>query len=69
MQQLLSLPDTTPEYTKLIDAYNNVKHSEYLEAHPNVISWKGIATQLYRSGEDASLNQLFKFVKSPEGEY
>ena len=64
---MLTLSGTSPVYRKMIDAYNRTKEFEFLGKNPNAIRWKSIALILYKSGEEASLDELFKFVRSPEG--
>ena len=44
-----------------------LEFEDYLRQHPNEFSWKSVAEVLYRCGEESLLNQLFAYLKSPEG--
>ena len=63
---LKPLPESSPVYS-MLKGSEEMAFKEYLNRHPNAISWKTIAECLYRCGEDDLLNQLFAFIKSPEG--
>ena len=59
-------PESSPVYSMLKDS-EEITFKDYLNRHPNAISWKTIAECLYRCGEDDLIDQLFAFIKSPEG--
>lgn len=52
---------------RLMADYEESQFENFLRRNPRGFSWKTIAIELYKSGENESLDQLFKLVHSPEG--
>ena len=66
LKALEQLPSSSPAYG-MLKITEHVEYEEYLRQHPNEFSWKCVAEVLYRCGQETLLNQLFAYLKSPEG--
>ena len=66
LKALGSLLPSSPAY-KILKITEEVEFEDYLRKHPAEFSWKSVAEVLYRCGEETLLNQLFAYLKSPEG--
>ena len=66
LKALEPLLPSSPAY-KMLKITQEVEFEDYLRKHPTEFSWKSVAEVLYRCGEETLLNQLFAYLKSPEG--
>ena len=66
LKALEPLLPSSPAY-EMLKITEEVEFEDYLRKHPAEFSWKSVAEVLYRCGEETLLNQLFAYLKSPEG--
>ena len=66
LKALEPLPPSSPAY-KMLKITEEAEFENYLREHPKEFSWKSVAEVLYRCGQEKPLNNLFAYLKSPEG--
>ena len=68
MLEVLTITPSSRAY-EMLNMTEQVEFEEYLREHPNAFSWKTVAEVLYRCQDEERLDQLFTYVKSPEGNH
>ena len=53
--------------SRILEVTRLKEFDDYLKENPRSFSWKTVAEVLYRCGHETLLNELFTYMKSPEG--